>query len=396
MSGERETVAEQILIHNATVYGPVDVWRPGWLLVEGRVIRALGPGQPPPFPEGALARAVDAGGQHLLPGFVDPHVHGAVGHEVMDGDPEGLRAMARFYARHGVTAFLATTWTAPRETLETALSAVAQVVGPVANGASILGAYLEGPYLNPARCGAQDVTHIRRAEREEALALLESGLVRILALAPEFAENEWLIETCVRSGITVSAAHTTAGYAEMEKAVALGVRQVTHCFNAMEGLAHRAPGTVGAALAFPQITCELIADNIHVHPAAMKIVVETKGPAKVILVTDAIRGAGLAEGEYAIDERTVVVRDGAVRLPDGTLAGSILTMERALRNVQAATGRPLAELWPMSSLNAARALGAAAARGSLEAGKLADLVLLDEAYEVVLTMAEGAVVYERD
>ncbi len=164
----------------------------------------------------------------------------------------------------------------------------------------------------------------------------------------------------------------------------------------MEGLSHRAPGTVGAALALPQINCELIADNIHVHPPVMKILVEAKGPQRVILVTDAIRGAGLAEGEYAIDRRTVTVRDGAVRLPDGTLAGSILTMDRALRNVLDATGRPLAELWPMSSLNAARAIGASAARGSLEAGKLADLVLLDRELDVLLTVAEGNVVYERD
>ena len=396
MDGPREKKQSRLLIHNTRLYGPVDVWYPGWLLVEGRYIRALGPGDPPPFPEGTLPRQIDAGGHHLLPGFVDIHVHGAMGHEVMDADPAGIREMARFYARHGVTAFLPTTWTASKESLDAALAAVAEVVGPVDAGATVLGVYLEGPYLNPARCGAQETRHIRRAARDEALSLLDSGLIRVVALAPEFEENHWLIAECARRGITVSAAHTTAGYEEMEAAVARGLRQVTHCFNAMEGLSHRAPGTVGAALALPQINCELIADNIHVHPPVMKILVEAKGPQRVILVTDAIRGAGLAEGEYAIDRRTVTVRDGAVRLPDGTLAGSILTMDRALRNVQAATGRSLADLWPMSSLNAARAAGASAARGSLEAGKLADLVLLDRELDVLLTVAEGNVVYQRD
>jgi N-acetylglucosamine-6-phosphate deacetylase len=313
----------------------------------------------------------------------------------MDADPDGLRAMARFYARHGVTAFLPTTWTGARPVIDRALGAIAQAVGRVPGGATILGAHLEGPYLNPDKCGAQDIRQIRRAGPEEALAWLDTGVVRLIALAPEYEENLWLIGECARRGITVSAAHTTAGYEELQRAVAHGLRQVTHCFNAMGGLGHRELGTVGAAMALPALNCELIADNLHVHPAAINILVQVKGPGRVILITDAIRGAGMAEGEYAIDEdRLVRVRDGAVRLPDGTLAGSILTMERALANVAAATGRPLVELWPMSSLNAARAIGATN-KGALEVGRDADLVLLDGDFEVVLTVAEGEIVYER-
>lgn len=388
-----DTSGEGILIHNARLFTPTRVYDPGWLLTEGGTIRALGPGRQPAFSPAQVKREVDAAGRRLLPGFIDLHVHGAMGHEVMDANPEGIREMARFYARHGVSAFLPTTWTAGRESLMAALAAVKDVMGPVAEGATVLGAYVEGPYLNPEKCGAQDTRHIRRAERDEALAILNTGVVRALALAPEFEENGWLIEECARRGVTVSAAHTTAGYEVMCAAAGRGLRQVTHMFNAMVGLGHRQLGTVGAALALPAINCELIADNVHVHPPAMKIVVDVKGPEGVILITDAIRGAGMAEGEYAIDERTVTVRDGAVRLPDGTLAGSILTMERALRNIQAATGRPLAELWPMASLNAARAIGASARRGSLEVGKAADLVLLDADYTVVLTVAEGRVVF---
>ncbi|MDX1687533.1 MAG: N-acetylglucosamine-6-phosphate deacetylase [Candidatus Promineifilaceae bacterium] len=388
-----DETSEGILIRNARLFAPTGVVDPGWLLTAGEEIRALGPGRPPAFAPAQVGREVDADGRRLLPGFIDLHAHGAVGHEVMDADPEGIREIARFYARHGVTAFLPTTWTAARERLMAALAAVEQVIGPAPDGATVLGAYVEGPYLNPEKCGAQDTRYIRRADRTEAQAILDTGVVRVLALAPEFEENVWLIEECVRRGVTVSAAHTTAGFEAMGLAVERGLRQVTHMFNAMVGLGHRRPGTVGAAMAFPEINCELIADNVHVHPPVMKILVDVKGPEGVILITDAIRGAGMPDGEYAIDERTVTVRDGAARLPDGTLAGSILTMDRALHNVQAATGRPLEAVWPMASLNAARAIGVAGRRGSLEVGKAADLVLLDEAYNVALTVAEGRIVF---
>jgi N-acetylglucosamine-6-phosphate deacetylase len=162
----------------------------------------------------------------------------------------------------------------------------------------------------------------------------------------------------------------------------------------MAGLGHRELGTVGAAMALPQVNCELIADNVHVHPLAMNILVQVKGPGRVILITDAVRGAGLPEGDYAIDDRTVTIRDGAVRLPDGTLAGSILTMDRALRNIQAATGRPLRDLWPLASLNPARAIGLSARKGSLEPGKDADLVLLAPDHTITLTIAQGQIIYE--
>lgn len=383
-----------LLIYNAALHAPPGAWTPGWLLVQGSRIGLIGAGEPPRFPDGQVGRSLDAGGRALLPGFIDLHVHGAVGQEVMDASPDGLRQMARYYASHGVTAFLATTWTAAREAILRALGAVRQVQGRIPGGATLLGAHLEGPYLNPQRCGAQDASLIRRAERGEALELLDSGVVRLLALAPEFEGNLWLIDECVRRGITVSAGHTSAGRDEMAEAVRRGLTQVTHCFNAMSGLGHRELGTVGAAMAFPQISCELIADNIHVDPAVMKILLQVKGSERIILVSDAIRGAGLPDGEYAIDERTVTIRDEQVRLPDGRLAGSVLTMERALGNLVSASGWSLQELWGTSSLNAARAIGESARRGSLEAGKLADLVLLDDDFSVKLTVVEGEIVFE--
>ncbi len=383
-----------LLIENAHVYGPVEDFEPGWLLAEGGRIKLLGRGQAPGFSTGPGLRRIDAAGAHLLPGFVDLHVHGAVGHEAMDGDLDGLRAMARFYARHGVTAFLPTTWTAPREAILRALECIQAALGPVPEGASILGAHLEGPYLNPARCGAQDTRLIRRADLNEARQMLDTGVVRLLALAPEFDENLALVDECVRRGVTVSAAHTDATYQQVQAAVGRGLRQATHTFNAMSAFGHRQPGVAGAAMALPEVSCELIADAIHVHPAAMKILVDVKGPSGVMLITDAVRPTGLPAGEHQLDLRRVIVREGAVRLPDGTLAGSVLTMDRALRNLLAASGRPLREAWPMTSLNAARAIGFSASKGSLEIGKDADLVLLDREQDVVLTVVAGEVVYQ--
>jgi N-acetylglucosamine-6-phosphate deacetylase len=383
-----------LLIENAHIYGPAADWEPGWLLAGGGRIQLLGSGQPPDFSARPGLRRLNAHGLSLLPGFIDLHVHGAVGHEAMDASLDGLQAMARFYARRGVTAFLPTTWTAAQPAILRALERIAAAMGPVQGGASILGAHVEGPYLNPARCGAQDTRHIRRANLAEARQLLDIGVVRLLALAPEFDENLELVDECVRRGVTVSAAHTDATYAQVRAAVDRGLRQATHTFNAMRPFGHREPGTAGAVMALPQVRCELIADNIHVHPAAMKILVDVKGPSGVILITDAIRAAGLPDGDYQLDERLVTVRDGAVRLLDGTLAGSVLTIDAALRNLLRATGRPLREVWPMTSLNAAQAIGISDSKGSLEAGKDADLVLLDSQQNACFTVVGGEVVYQ--
>jgi N-acetylglucosamine-6-phosphate deacetylase len=387
------TSGQRLLIHNARLFTPNHPGLMGWLLVENGLIRTLGFGNTPDFSYEASIQSLDAQGHNVLPGFIDLHVHGAMGHEVMDASPSGLEEMARFYATHGVTSFLATTWTASRAAITKALDLVEEMQGRIQDGATLLGVHLEGPYLHPARCGAQDVNLIRRAEKDEALEFLEAGVIRLLALAPEFDENLWLIDECVRRGITVSAAHTTANYEQMQRAVAHGVTHLTHSYNAMQPLGHRELGTIGAAMALPQISCELIADNIHVHPVAQKILTDVKTPAGIILVTDAIRAAGLPEGSYMLDERSVQIHDGAVRLPDGTLAGSVLTMERALQNVCSATGRSLAEMWITSSLNAARAIGISTQKGSLEVGKDADLVFLDESFRVRSTIVKGEIVF---
>jgi N-acetylglucosamine-6-phosphate deacetylase len=333
-----------------------------------------------------------------MPGFVDVHVHGAVGHEAMDGSADGLLDMARFYATRGVTSFLATTWTATDADILHALGGVTEAMRRVRDpsAARLLGVHLEGPYINPERPGAQDPAPIRPARPEEALAYLDSGLLRLITLAPEIPGNAWLIDECVRRGVTVSAGHTSATYDEIGAAVVRGLSHLTHTYNAMSPLHHREPGVVGAAMTMPGLRCELIADNVHVHPVAMQALVRARGVEGILLVSDAVRPTGLPDGQYAMDDRTVTLADGAVRLPDGTLAGSVLTMDRALRNLAAATGIDAAGLWRATSGNPATDAGVADRTGALVAGLDADLVLLDDRLEVAMTVVEGCVAYARD
>jgi N-acetylglucosamine-6-phosphate deacetylase len=376
------------LLDNIRYYTDSGALTPGQALTaDGRIIE-IGPQVSVP----ENVQILDGRGLTLLPGFIDLHTHGALGHEIIGIDEAGLQELTLFYARHGVTGFLASPWTAPRQAITDSLTVIGSVMGRE-QGARILGAHLEGPWLNTIFCGAQDKNLIRTADREEALAHLDSGIVRLVALAPEIEENRWLIEECARRGIIVAAGHTNATYSEMQQAVKMGLRQVTHCFNAMRPLNHRESGVVGAALTLPEIKCELIADNIHVNPVVMKLLLDVKGPEGVILISDSISAAGMPDGAYSFEGMPVTVFNGAARLADGTLAGSTLTMERALANFVSACKRPLPELQPCASANAASVLGVAKSKGRLLPGYDADLILVDDDLHVKLTMVGGRVVY---
>jgi N-acetylglucosamine-6-phosphate deacetylase len=388
-----------VLIFGATVVGVDAVWGPGWLVAAGGRIQAMGPGEAPGGVRAevtAFGTVVDGRGCVLLPGFVDVHVHGGDGADAMDADPDGLRRMARFHATHGVTALVPTTWSAPPAALEAAVCAIAEVTGPVDGGATVLGAHLEGPWINPARAGAQDPAGIRPPDVAEARRLLDirPGVVRLVALAPEMPGAVDVIGECRDRGVAVAAGHTQATWDDMVAAVGAGVRHVTHTFNAMAGFGHREPGTVGAALALPELRCELIADGHHVHPGAMAALARAKGPGGVVLISDAVRAAGLPEGEVDLGGRAAQHCCGAVRLPDGRLAGSVLTLDVALRRFAAASGWGWSDLARAAAGNAADALGLSK-KGRLAPGADADLVLLGDggAGEVVLTVVEGRIVH---
>lgn len=384
---------DSLLITDAQIVTP-NGGLDGWLLVRDGLIHSFGAANPP-----NADRLMNAEGLLLLPGFIDLHVHGAAGCEAMDADVQSLATMAQVYAHHGVTGFLATTWAAPQVHILDALRAMVdyqkqqtrRASAPV--GAQLLGAHLEGPYLNRDYCGAQAAEHIRRAAAGETQRLFDLGVIRLVTLAPEFPENIALMAECLARGIRVAAGHTGATYAQMQLAVAAGLSQVTHTYNAMRGLHHREPGSLGAALDFPQILCEVIADGIHVHPAALRLLLRAKGVAGIVLITDGVRGVGLPTGaHYLQDGRTVTVKDGAAYLEDGTLAGSTLTMNRALVNFAESVGQSIETLWQTTSLNAARALGLDDHQGSIAIGKHADLTLMDSAGKVYCTLINGQLV----
>jgi N-acetylglucosamine-6-phosphate deacetylase len=389
-----------LLIAGATVVAADEVWSPGWLAAAGGRIQSMGPGEAPGGVRaeiGALGVVVDGRGGVLLPGFIDVHVHGGDDADAMDADADALRRMARFHARHGVTALLPTTWSAPPAALEAAVRAIAAAVGPVEGGATIVGAHLEGPWINPARAGAQDPAGIRPPDVAEARHLIgiAPGAVRLVSLAPEMPGAGEVIGECTARGVVVSAGHTEANWEQMQAAVRRGVRHVTHTFNAMAGLGHRDPGTVGAALALPELRCELIADGHHVHAGAIAVLARAKRSRGVILISDAVRAAGMPEGDVDLGGRRAQHCCGAVRLSDGRLAGSVLTLDVAVRKFSAATGWLWPDLARAAAGNAAEALGLST-KGRLARGLDADLVLVGaDSGEVMMTVVEGRLVHRR-
>lgn len=343
--------------------------------------------------------AVLAGaGCFVLPGFIDLHVHGGMGADTMDATPDALATMAQFFAEQGVTGFCPTTMTAPHEQILKAVKNVAAAAPLYAStpGARVLGIHVEGPYISPLFPGAQPAEYIQEPSLEKFNALLDAGPIALITLAPEMNGAAELIKFARDKGVVAVIGHTDASYEECVAAVEWGASQATHTYNAMSGLHHRRPGTLGAVLSLDEIDAQLIADNIHVHPAAMKILSRCKGADRTILITDAMRAAGLDEGNYTLGGQKVTVTEGACRLEDGTLAGSILTMDQALRNFMAATGLSLDQAWAATSRNAARSLGLDDRLGSIGEGYWADIVLLDERYEVVATIVGGEVAYLRD
>jgi len=338
---------------------------------------------------------LDARGCVVLPGFIDLHIHGSAGHDTMDATPKSLPAISAFLARHGVTAFTPTTMTAPHPATLTALKNVAAALTHPMPGAAILGVHLEGPYISPRFPGAQAKENIRAANLSEWDELLAAGPIKLITLAPEEPGAEPLIDAALTAGVRVIIGHSAASYEQASAAFDRGISQATHSFNAMSGLHHRTPGVVGALLTDDRIFAQLIADTVHVHPAAMNVLARCKGAERLLLITDAIRATGLPDGESELGGQPVFVRDGQCRLADGTLAGSILTMDVALRHFLAATGWPLEKAWPVTSRTPALALGIADTYGTIAPGYRADLVVLDAGLEVVATVVGGRVVYLR-
>ena len=360
------------------------------VIAEGRIVQA-DERRPP---DGAEVR--DLRGLLVAPGFIDLHVHGGGGFSLVDGDAAQTQGYARWAATRGVTGFLSTVVPDTRQRMLDVIDSTVATLGDVPDGARPLGINLEGPFLNPLRCGALKRDVLRPADVNELreYLLAARGLLRLMTIAPELPGAAAVIAEALDAGVVVALGHSDATYEEATRAFSLSVRHVTHCFNAMRPFQHRDPGCVGAALNALDVTCELIADGVHLHPAAMEMLLRLKGVDKTVLVSDGIRLAGLGDGSFELQRERVEVKDGVARREDGTLAGSATPLDAMVRNAAAWLPVNAAEAITMATLNAASVIGLADRKGRIAPGYDADLVVLSPEFHVEMTFVGGRPVYE--
>lgn len=349
--------------------------------------------------EEARARAdeiIDAEGMYVSPGFIDTHIHGYQQDDASDDDPEGIRRMARAMVKNGVTSFLPTTLTVGWDTLSSvcrqARTLKEESLSADYPGAEILGIHLEGPFVNPAKKGAQNENYILAMDAEKVLPFAD--VIRVLTCAPEMAGGEEFVKTLrEKTDIRLSLGHTTANFDQAKAAFDWGITRLTHTFNAMPPLHHRDPGTVGAALTDDRVYCELIPDTFHVHKGLFALLAKMKGD-HLVLITDALRAAGLEDGEYENGGQIFVLRGIECRLTDGTIAGSVLPFCQGVRNLKENAGLSMVQAVRAGSLNAACSAGVEDRKGSLEKGKDADILLMDEECRILRTFVRGQCKYQ--
>ncbi len=379
---------DKLLVKNARVYQDgkfVDAD----VLCEDALIAQIGKNL-----DAADAKIIDAGGLRLAPGFIDVHTHGATGVDVNAADEAGLRKIAAFFATQGVTAFNASVLTDTQETTEKCLGAVANVMSDREKGAQLLGAHLEGPFLAKEYKGAMPEYLLREGD-ESLLRAYQSkfpGVIRYITVSPEVPGVLDMIGK-ISQDVVVAIGHSGADYDTSMEAIRRGARCITHTFNAMRLFHQHQPAIMGAALE-SDCWCEAICDGRHLHPGAVRLLLKCKGWDKVIAITDSIMAAGLPDGNYKLGVNDVVVKDGdALLASTGVRAGSTLTLAQALKNFVKFTDHPVQDVIPLMTVNPAKALRMDDRKGTLEVGKDADMVLLDDELNVVMTVGLGRVIY---
>ena len=332
---------------------------------------------------GEAARAeggqtVDAAGCYVIPGLVDLHFHGSAGADISDGDLAGLHRMGAYEASRGVTAMCPATMTLPEDVLMRAAQAAA-AYEPAADEAALVGINMEGPFISPSKVGAQNPDYVRNPSAEEFRRLQEAagGLFKLVDIAPEEPGAEEFIREMANE-VRISLAHTCTDYETAARAFKLGARQLTHLYNAMDPMHHRKPGPIPAAVEHGEVTAEIIADGVHIHPAMVRLAFQLFGDNRMILISDTLRAAGLEDGTYDLGGQDVTVRGPVATIDNGALAGSVSDLMRCLTVAVRDMGIPLASAVKAASANPARALGLDAERGAIEPGKVADAVLLDK------------------
>ena len=341
------------------------------------------------------ARTEDVSGLTVAPGFVDLHVHGGAGHDFTDPDGDSLDAICAYHASHGTTSLLATLALTERGEFLRRIERLSEAYYAGTGRGVLKGIHLEGPFVSPEISGALNPEFIWPASMDNwrELERVAGGVLKLMTIAPELPGALEVMRTAARRGVALAIAHSKAPYERIEEAIDNGLTQVTHIFNAMDPMHHRKPGVIVAAFLCNELKVHLIADGHHVHPAVMRLLLKIKGPSGIALITDAVRASGMPDGEYEFTGRKITVHEGTVRLPDGRLAGSTLTMEQAVRVMVEQAGAPLTDAIRMASLSGARVLGLDHDKGVVAVGKDADLVVLDDAYRVRMTIVNGEVIY---
>ncbi|EOW9170957.1 TPA: N-acetylglucosamine-6-phosphate deacetylase [Vibrio cholerae] len=339
--------------------------------------------------------AVNLGQVDLLPGLLDSHVHGSKGCDVMDATHESLNTQSLYFASLGVTAFVATTVTAPVAKIRAALTQVAKSKQEGVAGAEILGAYLEGPYFTEKNKGAHPTQWFRELALEELddwISYSDNQLLKV-ALAPEKSGALEAIRYLDAHGVKVMLGHSDASYDQVQLALDAGAKGIVHCYNGMRGLHHRDPGVVGAGLLHPECYVEMIADGHHVHPAAIEVAHRCCG-SRMTLITDAMCATGMPDGQYTLGEYQVEMKQGVVTTQSGGLAGSTLTLLDGVKNIQRWLNLPVEQAWLMASLTPAKSLGIQHQLGTLEVGKYASMVAISSDFSIEKTWVKGRLVFD--
>jgi len=386
---------QPIVIHADRAFTPFEEISDAVIVIQGSKIAAIGQRGKVDLPRGA--REIKAGRGTVAPGFVDVHIHGAGGHDVMEGTREALEIITATVAGHGTTSLVATTVTASEKETRGSVAGIANFILNTSQyptrelSAEILGIHFEGPFISPARRGVHPAKWIVAPSSELLAQLLREarGTAQILTLAPELPGALDLISAARQAGLVVSLGHTDATYEQAQAAIEAGASHAAHTFNAMRPFSHRGTGVIGAVLTSAKVSAELIADGVHVDEAAMRMLVELKTPERVILVSDGISATGMPDGKYQLGMFEVKVSGGVARNAEGKLAGSTLTLDRALRNM-VALSVPLPSALRMMTANPARQIGLGSRKGVLAPGADADLVFLDDKLEVSGVMTRGA------
>ena len=336
-------------------------------------------------------------GQVVVPGFIDEHIHGAAGADAMDGTKDALSKIANAIASEGTTSFLATTMTQSPENILNAMNAVKDYMSENAtDGAAVLGVHLEGPFISVKHIGAQPLEYVAKPDVKvfDEYYKASGNAIKIVSLAPEADGADELIKHLTSLGVTASAGHTDAGYEAIEKAIKIGLKNVTHTYNAQKALHHREIGTVGSAMLFDELNAEAICDTIHLSVPAIKLLIKNKPHDKFTLITDSMRAKHLSDGISELGGQEVIVKNGEARLKDGTLAGSILKMNDAVKNLVLKCGVLFTDAIDFATANPAKNLGVFDKIGSIKEGKNADFTVLDGDFNVHLTVRNGNVIFK--